>query len=443
MVRSLTLLSVSVFPPVLGAASPPLPVFFVRGDTNSDAQLDLSDPIASLNYLFLGDAAPSCLQAADSNGDAALDLSDPIYFLTAHFLGGPAIPPPSPECGNAPAGEGLLCSSYPPCEFEALVSAYSVLRTVAGRGLVSGDGINGWRPEFEEGEAIFAELSTPHNAMADAAGNTFIADKDAHAIRKVTPDGKIFTVAGTNTAGNGGDEAGPGISRALDSPNGLWVGGDSTVYILDLGNEKVRRLSPQGELSTIFRARIRTGRGLWVSEDERLVYFTSRTELKRWSPEDGSVTVTDGFFPFVSLGNIAIEPSGSLLVTDRDDHRVYRVTGAGTVTPIAGNGLQMGNGDGRPALETALAGVRAVWRLENGGYILGTHDGCQVWHVDSRGIARVFLDGSPGSHSGDGEHFRTPGKKVAQVRGLTIDAAGNIIITEHDAGFIRMIERRR
>ncbi len=443
MVRSLVLLSVSVFPSLLGAAAPPLPVFFARGDTNSDSRLDLSDPIASLNYLFLGGAEPLCLAAADANADATLDLSDPVYFLTASFLGGPAIPQPSPGCGSLPTSDGLPCGSFPPCEFEALVSAYSVLRTVAGRGLVSGDGVNGWRPEFEGGEATAAELSTPHNAMADAAGNIFIADKDAHAIRKVTPGGKIFTVAGTNTAGNGSDEAGPGTSRALDSPNGLWVRADSTVYIVDLGNEKVRRLSPAGELTTLFQAQIRTGRGLWVSDDERLAYYTSRTLLLEWTPGDGSVTMTDGFFPFVSLGNIAVELSGSLLVTDRDAYLAYRVTDGGTVTLIAGNGLQPGSGDGRPALETTFAGVRAVWPLENGGYLLGTHDGCQVWHVDSRGIARIFLDGGPGSHSGDGEHFRTPGKKVAQVRGLSIDAAGNILITEHDAGFIRMIERRR
>ncbi len=62
-------------------------------------------------------------------------------------------------------------------------------------------GTNEWLPEFEGGTATASELSRPHMAQADAAGNIYIADKEAHAIRKVTPAGVITTYAGTGTAG--------------------------------------------------------------------------------------------------------------------------------------------------------------------------------------------------------------------------------------------------
>ena len=76
-------------------------------------------------------------------------------------------------------------------------------------------------------------------------------DKDAHAIRKVTLDGVIVTVAGTNQAGDDGDTPGPGTERRLSSPNGLWVRDDGTLYILDLGNSKIRRLGTDGVLTTL------------------------------------------------------------------------------------------------------------------------------------------------------------------------------------------------
>ncbi len=57
-------------------------------------------------------------------------------------------------------------------------------------------------------------------------------------------------------------------------------------------------------------------------------------------------------------------------------------------------------------------------------------------------MIHLFLDGAPDAHSGDGAHFQTPGAKVSEVRSVTVDYAGNVIITENDAGFVRMVERR-
>jgi sugar lactone lactonase YvrE len=421
------------------------PPSFLRGDADASGSLDLSDAIRTLNFLFLGFDAPPCLGSADSDDNGRLELTDAVRVLAYLFLGG--LPPaaPFPDCGLDPTPDPLSCDRFPPCEtfeseeFRTVAASFGILDTVAGAGRTGAD-TNDWQPAFEGGLAVDAELSTPHNTLADDAGNLYIADKDAHAVRKVTPDGRIVTVAGTNAAGDDGDAPGPGTERRLSEPNGLWVRGDGTVYILDLGNSKVRRLSPAGELTLLFVVpNLRTGRGLWVADDESLAYVASRNLLLRWTPETGVETYASGF---VQLGNLAVDAKGNVIVTDRNANRVYLVNLDREVSPIAGNGGFSGGGHGRLALETGLQEVRGVWIHETSGYFLATQAGSQIWYVDTLGTIYLFLDGAPdNAHSGDGELYNSPGKKVSQIRSVTMDRAGNLLVTEHDFGFVRIVRR--
>ena len=86
-------------------------------------------------------------------------------------------------------------------QFEEFTAKYNILSTIAGKGEMDANGINEWLAEYEGGLAINAELSRPHFAMADSLGNIYIADKESHAIRKISPNGIITTVAGKNSAG--------------------------------------------------------------------------------------------------------------------------------------------------------------------------------------------------------------------------------------------------
>ncbi len=111
------------------AVSPAFPQarFFTRGDGNADGALDISDPVATLGFLFLGDAPPACLDAVDANDDGVPDLSDAIYSLAFQFLGGAPPPPPFGECGEDPTADALNCQSYPACP--QLPPATSIVRT--------------------------------------------------------------------------------------------------------------------------------------------------------------------------------------------------------------------------------------------------------------------------------------------------------------------------
>jgi hypothetical protein len=88
---------------------------FVRGDPNGDGKIDLSDAVKILAYLFMGDPAPTCLDAADTDGSGVIDITDAIFFLSFLFLGGPPPESPYPECGIDPSTHALDCQSFPPC----------------------------------------------------------------------------------------------------------------------------------------------------------------------------------------------------------------------------------------------------------------------------------------------------------------------------------------
>lgn len=85
---------------------------FVRGDSNGDGQLDISDPIRTLNYLFAGGVNVACMDAADANDDGGVDISDAVFCLNFLFAGGKDIPPPISKSGMDPTEDALSCGFY-------------------------------------------------------------------------------------------------------------------------------------------------------------------------------------------------------------------------------------------------------------------------------------------------------------------------------------------
>lgn len=89
---------------------------FRRGDGNADGQINLTDGVFVLNYLFLSGPVPPCLEASDSNNDDQVNITDGIYVLNHLFLGGPPPPAPFAVCRRDPTATVLACDSFPPCE---------------------------------------------------------------------------------------------------------------------------------------------------------------------------------------------------------------------------------------------------------------------------------------------------------------------------------------
>jgi hypothetical protein len=110
-------ISICLDPECPGA--PPAKKTFHRGDADENRELDLTDAVWILSYLFLGTGAIACADAADADDNGSLELTDAVRILYYLFLGLESIPPPGPPtetCGPDPTIEDTLdCESYPPC----------------------------------------------------------------------------------------------------------------------------------------------------------------------------------------------------------------------------------------------------------------------------------------------------------------------------------------
>lgn len=317
-------------------------------------------------------------------------------------------------------------------DYDVITASYGEPELIAGLG--QQQDINGWLFSMEGTNALHVELSNTHMAMADAAGNLYFADKESHAVLKMTPDGNVHTVVGTHVAGNGGDATQPGTSAALSNPNGLYVLPEGAVYILDRDNDKIRRLDTNGTVRTVVTNTLPllAGRGLWVSADEATIFFAAQSDLRKWTETEGVTTYASGFS---SLGNIDVDPTdGNVVVTDRGTHRVYRVFSDGSREVIAGDGTTQNHGDGGPATDAGLDEVRGIAFLPHGGYFLATQGDGDIWYVDTNSIAHEFIQGS-------GSSTPLPYEEICEPRGISLTPWGDLVITENDHAVIRIVPR--
>lgn len=387
--------------------------------------------------------------------ETALDANGPWLRQENHFT--------SNELGGARitiSDSNTFCrlltvdiSTNSPRHYTNLLESYGILETIAGRGGTSTD-TSHWSNVFEGTWATNVDLSRPHISFGDPFGNVLIVDQRSHSVLKVTPEGRLYTYAGTHIEGNNGDGPANATNLHLNDPNGGWMRSDGTFYILDTENGKVRKVDTNGIMSTLFTtAHMGDGRALWVKSDESVVYFGSgdtSTNLNKWTPT-GGVTVVRG--DFRELGNIlGDERTGNLYISDRLANRVYRLDTNGVLTPIAGNGNQGIAVEGAPALQTRLALPRSVWFLPNNGFFITEHDagggrGNRIWYVDPAGIIHRWMNGSSTDHKrvGDGEWFyaNPNDPKVSRVRAINTDPFGNLIITESNFGYVRRIRFQR
>ncbi len=345
-------------------------------------------------------------------------------------------------------------STNTPRHYTNLLESYGILETVAGRGRLNTD-VSHWSNSFEGEWATNVDLSRPHIAFGDPWGNVLIVDQRSSAVLKVTPAGRLHTYAGTHITGNNGDGPDYATNLHLNNPNGGWMGADGTFYILDTENGKARKVDTNGIMTTLFSTgqSLGDGRAFWVSGDESLIYFGSgdtATNLNKWSRTGGfSVVRSD----FKELGNIVgDERTGDLYVSDRLANQVYRMDTNGTLTTIAGNGMQGLAVEGALAVQTPLALPRCVWFLPNGGFFLSEHDaggglGNRIWYVDPAGVIHRWMNGSSADNKrvGDGQWFYANPNlaKVSRVRAVNSDPFGNLIITESNYGYIRRIRFQR
>jgi hypothetical protein len=225
------------------------------------------------------------------------------------------------------------------------------------------------------GPATAAALHQPTGLARLADGSILVADYANHRIRRVSPNGQITTVAGTNTTGYSGD-GGQATAARLNLPTDVEPTPDGGFLIADYGNRRVRKVSPAGVITTV------AGTG---------VSGTYGNGGPATSAQLGAPT------------GVAVTADGGFLIADAAAHRIRRVSPGGIITSVAGTGTAGGSGDGGPATAARLNAPVSVAALAGGGFLVAEYEGHRVRRVSAAGvITRVAGTGTAG-FSGDGE----------------------------------------
>jgi uncharacterized protein (TIGR03437 family) len=262
-----------------------------------------------------------------------------------------------------------------------------IIATVAGNGTAgsAGDG----------GPATSAELLAPRNVALDSAGNLYISEFDGHRVRKVLSSGLIATVAGTGVAGFRGD-GGAAVAAQLAYPAGLAVDPNGDLYIADSGNLRIRKVLPNGLISTA------------LGGSQTIVLYTP-------------------------LG-VAVDASGAILVGDVSN-TVRAYTTAGVWTKVAGTGAAGFSGDGGPATKALLASVRDIAVAGNGNLYIA--DGVRVRRVDNSGI--IWTAAGNGLNAvGDGGSALAA--NLSGPSAAALDYAGNLYIADPGTQRVRKVD---
>jgi hypothetical protein len=191
-----------------------------------------------------------------------------------------------------------------------------------------------------------AQLNYPHALALTADGGFLIVDSNNNRIRKVSPSGIITTVAGNGTPGYMGD-SGPATLAELRRPEGVATTPDGGFLVADTSNHAIRRVSPGGTITTV------VGNGTPAYGGDT-------------GPATGAfVDLPEGIAPTVD---------GGYIISDDQNNRVRKVSPAGTITTIVGNGTPGYMGDGSPAAGAELKIPEFVSITPTGGLLIADHD---------------------------------------------------------------------
>ncbi|MFT3791024.1 MAG: NHL repeat-containing protein [Rudaea sp.] len=291
------------------------------------------------------------------------------------------------------------------------------IRRIAADGSVST--LAGGGEGFKDGSGAAAEFNTPSGLALDAAGNLYVADTGNHAIRKITPQGAVTTLAGTGTAGYrdgpaaqaqfdapigvavdrsgkvyvadtyndriraigtdgvvstlaGGDAPdygdGTGAEASFDTPCALTVDDGGTVWVADTGNGAIRRIAPDGKVSTFARATalddkvlLRRPLSLALARDGTLyVGDVAHGRVLQFAPDARMAVLTgasgDGD-RFVRPTGLVLDADGSLRLTDAPSHRIH------AIRPAAANALAEAPSPIGPAPDAPPPDTQGRWPM--------------------------------------------------------------------------------
>lgn len=338
------------------------------------------------------------------------------------------------------------------------VSASGIITTVAGKGSAgnSGDG----------GPALQAELRNPHRVISRKDGSLLIADQGNHSIRIVTPDGIINTYAGSGNSGFSGD-GGPALQAEVYYPRGLAVSPDGSVYFSDCYNNRIRMIDPSGIITTVAgtgNAGYTGGGGLATAAEinqpqevvfyDGSVYFSDQDNhcIRKITPDGKISTVAgNGKRGYTGDGGLATEAeldtpegfgldkNGRLYIAEQNNHCIRVVDAKGVITTFAGTGKSGNTGDGGSAINATFSEPHAIAIGYDGSIYVSDVNNHNIRKVESSTYGLAFGELMiPSPDASELHIFSNLGKHLK-----TLDALNGSVMYEFDytpTGYLKEIQ---
>ena len=308
-----------------------------------------------------------------------------------------------------------------------------------------------------DGTGTAARFATPASSTVDAAGNLYVTDGYNHVIRKITPAGVVTTIAGI--AGLAGADDGPASTATFFFPGGLAFDRSGNLYIADDGNFTLRRLSPSGRVTTVAgspgqsgnvdgtgsAARFGDCHQLFgcpppdiVVDSQGIVFYGDGSNglIRRITP-DGVVTTfagatrgADGHGDFNRPSSLAIDAADNLYVADQGNAVIRKITPAGVVTTLAGMHQQGGykDGVGAAAQFSAPYGAGVLYVSDTGNNTIRRI----APDLTVTTFAGLAMQNDPVDGVGGNARFEFP-------LGLAVSATGDVFVADQDAATVRKI----
>ncbi|MGI9242085.1 MAG: NHL repeat-containing protein, partial [Verrucomicrobiales bacterium] len=341
----------------------------------------------------------------------------------------------------------LLVAGAPPALAQSNYTPYTV-STLAGKAKATGSA---------DGTGSAARFFFPSGVAVDSAGNIYVADTKLNRIRKVTGAGVVTTLAGEML----GSADGAGSAAQFNTPFDVAVDASGTIYVADKGNYTIRRVTPEGVVTTLAglaghsgsvdgtasAARFRSPSGVAVDDAGNVYVADSSDSTIRQVTPDGVVTTlagkagsdgsTDGVGDearFNGPTGVAVDGLGNIYVADYYNSTIRKVAVDGTVTTLAGQAGSDGSTDG-PASTARFNRPTNVAVDQVGNVYVADTLNQMIRRVTPAGVVTTLAGrgaGVIGSEDGTG---RLAG--FASPTDVAVDSAGKIYVADYYNSTIR------
>ena len=237
----------------------------------------------------------------------------------------------------------------------------------------------------------------------DAAGNVYATDTMQNVIWKISPAGTIALFAGTLNTVGGAD--GTGAAAQFNSPGGMAIDANGTIYVADSGNNTIRKVTAGGVVTTI----------------------AGTAGVKGSSDGTGSAA------SFYEPGGLALDAAGNLFITDTGNNTIRKLTPAGVVTTFAGTARDMQICQDGTGSAASFAGPAFLAFDTNGNLLVTDSDGELVRRITPDAVVTTCA-GEPGMT--DGDQGAGPKAGFSSPCGIAIDQNGNIYVTNSSGNTI-------